>query len=273
MLKFKFQINKYYLLCHALAWGRKERSLPFKEWVNLQDRLYKKSEEAYILITGGPQWITPGEEIFAKSNNLKDLEKTCKSAQNLLKEAECSKEFKRLLRETQKYLKYIEEQWKNKRIKALGLLSEITGLKIPEKEIKVSITHPKLYNGINFPEEKIIGWGHPEEWKNYSVVYLCHELLHILTYKKFKSSELMHALIELATDNELRIRLNKKGKYFEVPTHKSLLKLEKYILPLWKKSLKEGKEKNIFELEKKLLKNKKIQGLLKYDIQIQFKVK
>lgn len=70
-----------------------------------------------------------------------------------------------------------------------------------------------------------------------------------------------HAIIELATDNELRIRLNKKGKYFKEGKfdigHDHLRKLEQKILPHWKDYLENKGKKNIFELEKELRKTVK----------------
>ncbi len=263
MLKFKFQINKYYLLCHALAGGKEKKDTPFSGWINLTERLYRKSKEVYALITGVPLWTSAGELIFTKSENFSYFRKVCKLAEELLKKATRSPEFKRLFKETREYLEIVRKQWSKNEKKVFKLLSIITGLKLPSKSVTVLITHPRLRNGTSFPQQNIIGWGHKEEWKNYSTVYLCHELLHILTHNKSKNLTLMHALIELATDNELRIRLNKKGKYFDVKTHKFLLKLEKYILPFWEKYLRDGKEKDIFELEKKLLENKKVRRLIK----------
>jgi len=56
-------------------------------------------------------------------------------------------------------------------------------------------------------------------------------------------------------DNELRIQLNNKGKYFQCPGHKHLKKLEKNILPEWKKYLK-NPDKNIFKFIKDLKEKK-----------------
>ena len=120
------------------------------------------------------------------------------------------------------------------------------------------ITHPKLKNGFAMPRYNTIGWGHSEDWKNYSTVYLCHEIMHLLT----KNTKTMHALIQLMTDNELRIRLNKKGRYFTYkkitqatkmpPYFKELWQLEKKIYPYWKEYLKDKKGRNIIDLEKEI---------------------
>ena len=66
----------------------------------------------------------------------------------------------------------------------------------------------------------------------------------------------MHAIIELSTDNELRIRLNKKGVYFKKGKfdvgHSFLRSLEKKILPQWKEFLKGRKGKSIVNLGKEI---------------------
>jgi hypothetical protein len=68
----------------------------------------------------------------------------------------------------------------------------------------------------------------------------------------------MHAIIELLTDEELRIRFNKKGVYFKEKQkfigHKDLISLKKKILPYWKNYIKGRLGGTIFELEKLLIK-------------------
>ena len=128
-------------------------------------------------------------------------------------------------------------------------MTELTGIdfKKENKKFIVYITHPSLRHGKSF-QDGTIAWGHNEDWQNYAVVYLWHEILHYY----FELSDLDHALIELITDNELRVRLN-GGKYPPFIGHENLEKLKYKILPYWKKYLK-SKNKNIFEF-KKLLKN------------------
>jgi len=121
---------------------------------------------------------------------------------------------------------------------------------LPDKEFTVLITHPKVGNGKYAGENTII-WGHEENWPNYSIVYLFHEALHeILGKGKF-----VHEIIELASDNELRIRLNGKGEYFtengQQVGHLDLIESEKKLLPNWQKYLKDP-NMTIFEFLKSL---------------------
>ncbi len=244
-MKLNFKVNPYYLVYHSLerAWGNK----PFPEWVKLVEKV--KSYRWFV--------FKDSEEVFTKIINDKQLRYAFSKTENVFHKIFKTHAFKRLLQETEYYRNWVEKTWYKNKDKALQILKDITGLKIPSITINVFITHPKLSNGSHIPKEKIILWGHPEEWKNYTIVYLCHELLHIIVYKKYKNDTLMHSLIELAIDNELRIRLNQRGKYFKEKGreigHPELRAIEKKFLPLWKKYLKkELISRNILDLEKYL---------------------
>jgi len=245
IMKLEFKINKTYLLVHAL----KQQILPFPEWVGLKNYLWKMSPQGYEFLIGSP-------EIFLKISNSKEVDKIIRKSFQLIKKGIKRKEFRRLYQETKEYKSWLEKEWQQSKNKILKWISEISRLKLPSKTITVFVTHPKLLNGKILTEKSIICWGHPEDWKNYSVVYLTHELMHIITKEKL-NSHIMHALIELMVDNEIRIRLNKKGKYFKEGKfnvgHDYLLPIEKKILPEWKKFLMSNK-KNLFQLEREIKK-------------------
>lgn len=257
-MKLEFKINKYYLVGHAMA----SKNKPFPAWKKLEEKIWQKYKEEpayYFLNPKHVNWAVDQIKFkFLNSNIQFVFQKKALQLEKIYRDVFKTKEFKRLYKETEKYLKFLKKQWESKQKEALNLLSEISGIQIPrEEKINVFITHPKLYNGRILIKEKIILWGHPEDWNNYSVVYLCHELMHIFTWKKQINENIMHALIELTTDEELRIRLNRKGEYFKeykIIGHKHLKNLKKKILPFWKKFLKEKKFKNIFELEEFLIK-------------------
>lgn len=256
-MKFIFKIDKNYLISHTFASEKK----PFSEW-SILERIcwekYKNEPAYYFLNTKHLNWAA--EQILNKSLDqdlkisfLNIAERLGKIYKDIFK----SKEFKRLYKETAEYLEFVKSQWKTNEKEALKNLEDILKIKFPNKKITVYITHPKLKNGKSLPKKNLIFWGHPENWKNYSTIYLCHELLHVLTWKKQKDYRIMHALIELATDEELRIRLNKRGKYFDTKDgHKDLVELKKKILPYWKSYLNDKSIKNIFELEALLIKLK-----------------
>ncbi len=124
-------------------------------------------------------------------------------------------------------------------------------------QIKIYLSHLLLPRGRSYPQFSSICWAHEEEWPNYNIVYLWHEILHILTYNFSGNETILHALIELAVDNELRIQLNKGGDYFiedgKFIKHKSLRALEEKILPHWQKYLK-NKKQNLRQLARSLQK-------------------
>lgn len=240
-MKLKFLIDKKYLLAHAL-W---QNITPFPEWGNLKNFLWQESVLGYQFLTGSP-------EVFLQFNKTREL---IKEGDKLYKKALKRKEFKKLLLETGKYRQWLEKEWNRNEKKILGWVTELSGLKIPEKTITIFVTHPKFRNGKSLAEKDVILWGHPEDWKNYSMIYLTHELLHLLTKKGTKPFT-MHALIELLADNEIRMRLNGGGVYFREGRHtvgySYLAKLEKKILPQWKEFIKDRKGKNLLDLEKKI---------------------
>ncbi|MDD5289973.1 MAG: hypothetical protein PHT40_02085 [Patescibacteria group bacterium] len=240
-MKLKFLIDKKYLLAHAL-W---RNATPFPEWDDFKNYLWQESILGYQFLAGSP-------EALLQINKTSEL---IKEGDKLYKKALKRKEFKKLLAETEKYRQWLEKEWNKNEKKILGWVEELGGLKIPNKTITVFVTHPKFRNGTTLIEKYVILWGHPDDWKNYSLVYLTHELLHLLT-KKCKKLFIMHALIELLADNEIRIRLNGGGAYFKEGKHSVghpyLAKLEKKILPKWKEFIKNRKGKDLFDFEKKI---------------------
>lgn len=267
-MMIEFKINKIALATDLFAfhnkWYRQEpQKSPFPSWFNLEKELEKKfrDEPGYYLINPNPQfnyfWAL---KEFGLQFEEKGFQKTfldvSKKIEKIYQEILRNKKFKKILAETEKYRDWVEKEWRENEKFILNYFKNTLGLKIPNYKIVVYIFHSDLYNGHSDYRTKTILWGHSEEWKNYSVVYLTHEILHILIGKKYGNYDLMHAIIELSTNNELRIRLNKKGVYFKegksVIIHSYLRDLEKKILPFWKEYLKNRKERNIFNLEKEL---------------------
>lgn len=233
-MKLLFRINSNYLLLHAINQSR--FIFPFEEWNDLVLDIWRKSKESFYFLGGYPETVL-------YLNQLSDFKKLSEKTTRILNQIKKTKEFKRLLKETKKYKQFVEKQWKKNERKVFHILEGLLGVKIPRNVIYVYLTHPKLKNGKAI-DKNIIVWGHYEEFLNYSTIYLCHEIMHLLT--NLDRSRITHAVIELMINNELRIQLNKKGRYFQFPGHKDLEKLERKILPRWKKYLKSPK-KNFFD--------------------------
>ncbi|MFZ5424916.1 MAG: hypothetical protein ACOZAO_03890 [Patescibacteria group bacterium] len=236
-MNFKFLIDEKLLFFVCLTKGNKTES-----WVDLQNELWDKYRLGYKLLQGKMLG-------FFVSSKEDSLSKATAEVDALFKEGLTSHVFSTILKNTQEYKQWLENEWKHNKTKVLTELEDILKIPLPNQEHEVFVISRKSNAGRNIGGNKIL-FGHSEDWKNYSIAYLVHEAL----YSVFGKSDLEHALIELATDNELRIRLNDGEKYFKVGElevgHKYLRELEKEILPEWRKHL-EGKN-SVNELIKKL---------------------
>ena len=248
MLKLKFVVDEDYAIAHALSWIHNRRRLPFPAWKEFRREFWEKYPKIYYLITGFIEYNI----VFCSLRKI-SLETQTKQMKAVLREIKKDKRVKRLIEETKLYCEKVRKDWERNKRKALKWLSELSGISLPSTTITVLITHPKLRNGV-YIGEKIICWGGPEEYPNFNTAGLCHEILHYLTYSR-KRSKIMHSIIELLAEEEIRIRLNKKGRYFQYPGRKDLKKIKRFVFPYWKRYLSERKEKNIFELEKKIQEN------------------
>jgi len=261
-MKLEFKISKFALARDTFVQNNRAREkngkIPFPFWIKLEKRLWDKfcDEPSYYLINSlHYDWAQDELHISAGEKGFQDtFLDVSKKLEKIYQEIMKSKEFKRLFLETEKYKDFAEKQWRKNEKFVLNYFKDILGLKIPNYSITVYIFHPKSYNGQT--TNKHILWGHSEDWKNYTTVYLAHEILHVLTDGKFKDFEIMHSLIELATDNELRI--NKKTSA-EPLYLKKLWELERKIIPYWKEYLKNQKGRNIIDLEKEI--NRKIKNI------------
>lgn len=266
MMEFEFKINKYYLAGYAMI----SKNKPFPAWKRLEEIIWKKykNEPAYYFLN--PKYISWALEKMQTGfldKNIKEIFlKHAATLKKIYQEIFKTKEFKRLLKETETYLVSVRNQWNKNKIEALKILQDISKLSLPKHKITVYITHPKSHNGKTI-DKNTIAWGHQEDWENYSVVYLCHELLHIMTWPgHFQPRfDILQNLISLTAENELRIRLNKRGKYFKEGKNYVVLPEtipeQKKILPYWKKYLSGELGKNILELKDFLVKLKKLKKL------------
>ena len=233
---FRFRVNPLYVFLHALNASQKEE--PFSGWYNFANRIWQRSPGLFYFLSGQAEFSLYLEE--GKTNLVS------RKADRFLRSASSTPEFRRLVTETDQYRLFVENQVGRNKTRVHEILGDLLGFGLPNKTITVYVTHPKLKNGIAI-DNKTIVWGHPERYSNYSTVFIFHEVMHIITRNDPRPE--MHAAIELLTDNELRIRLNEGGKYFEHPGHAHLAQLEREMLPSWKRYLK-LRRKNFFRFVK-----------------------
>lgn len=246
MITLNFIVNKDFILQHAL----KSYSSSPLFW-KLKKKVWSLDKDLYFMLS---QNLEP---LIFDSNLVSGIKNTAATLEGNLAQIYETKEFKKILSDTKKCAASVEKQWNKNYKESSAYLEAITKINLEniDKKIDVYVSNPLLTKGRTYAENGTIAWAHSEDWKNYSTVYLWHEVMHHLTFDKKCNQHLMHALIELTCDNELRIRLNKNGKYFNengyAIGHKCMVDSEKKLLPDWKLYLK-NKNENLFSFEKRI---------------------
>lgn len=156
-----------------------------------------------------------------------------------------------VLNDTNDFLREISTEWNVKKDRVLKIVEDITKIDVfQDFKATLYVTNKKLNAGRNiskyYSNKNAFIYGHTNLCDNYNMMYLIHESLHSI----FGSSEIEHAIIELIADNELRIRLNNTGKYFEYGhdyLHSILVKL----IPDWQMYL--TSDENIYDFKNRML--------------------
>lgn len=181
-------------------------------------------------------------------------------------------------------LNFIQNNWNAIERKLKDIFLEL----IPKEYVDYSI----LINIYAFPEDISIGacncedkkilFGYKEEYKNFSIVTICHEIAHILIYKYRKEGIISRITDEvfafLIAECEIRRRLN-NCRYFEKfflgklsELHNYVLKKSKIHIDLWNryintsnknlKKLLETIESSVNDDEKEKYDNMKLKNFL-----------
>lgn len=147
-----------------------------------------------------------------------------------------SDEFLELYNGAIKYKEELQERWNLQKTKVYNYFADVLGIN-EEKQIKVNVVNPEFNTGTNNLKNDIY-WGHYKGQIDpyYDVIYMMHESMHcIYPYKKEWNSRqiaICHALIELATDNELRYVLEGNIKDYSNGHQDNNMQRNK-LLPLW----------------------------------------
>ncbi len=225
-MDLKFSVNENLLVYSAIL-GPKSKNFKAK---TVKDMLYERHPIPFKLLRADLRVLFAGENL---ESTFKELGEQFVRLSNDFK---MTTEHKGLLERTINYKIELENKWIEKKEQAIKHLEDILKIKLPDKTATVFVVPPEIGGGMYLGDMKIF-WGHSEDWENYSLVYLAHEYLHSFLH----GGKHEHAIIELATDNELRIRLNNGGQYFTengYPVgHERLRSLEEKLLPQWKNYL------------------------------------
>ena len=257
MIELRFAADEDLLLAHIL--GDHSSHAPF---LRIKKRAWEHNPSFYYLAS---QKIDPLIMDFGLSSGVAKATAEHARAISFVKR---STEFGRALIETKKYAAAIEKEWNSRYPVSVMHMDAITKTSISaiNETITVYILHPLLQSGRSYIDQRAILWSHKAEWKDYAVIYLWHEIMHHITYRKSKAPHLMHSVIELCCDNELRIRLHGRGRYFKENGtgvgHRYLEDLNKILLPDWKEYLKRPNE-TIYQFEHHMTKLHRREALAK----------
>lgn len=229
-MKLRFSIDPTYLVYHSLSsihaqfYGKDVDISPLYDLYTCAASISSR-----LLL----QFVKLDQQIFFKRTAPTFDTETNTFLQTILNTRQCRK----ILDETNSSLIACEEEWNRNHKNSTAIIQELTGLNL-NKVMTVVITHPSIPNG-RYNGHNRLEWRYHEEWPNYTTVYLWHEILH----SYFGFDRLDHALIELVTDNELRVRLN-GGMYPPFEGHHELNKLREILLSYWQEYLN-AQSKNI----------------------------
>ena len=249
----RFVIDEDYLIGHLLyaikAMGLSSKKFN-KDIIALRDYACNNASAQYRLLTKkGDVLLRP---IAVGKNN---SAKTINGLQSYLGYIKKSEQYKRVLKQTRGYLKFCQSSWKEQLRKSSRIINGISGLKFNRQYI-VYITHPSLRNGRYLGNNRLT-FGHNEDFKNYSVIYIWHEIMH----SKLPSNDIGHAILEFAVDEELRTQLN-GGGYPPFEGHPGLSKVKLKLLPYWRKYLT-SKNRKIIPFYKTIAKMPQFETYLK----------
>jgi hypothetical protein len=225
MIKLNFVIDDQHLVYHTIA-RRMRDTTGVANVLEFRERAKAKDAAARQLLCGelSQDWFLTDKPGLAQ---------LALRAEELLKAMANDPLFDLVRRETQAALERVRDEWEADCDLSHRIMAKITGLSL-DREILVYITHPGLTNGQNF--NRTVFWTYWDAWPHCNTVYLWHEALHGFMDEDRTS----HAVIELATDNELRFQLN-GDTYPPFNGHEFLLEEKSRLLDDWRKYLKEGK--------------------------------
>ncbi len=246
-MKLNFIINQDYLIAHTLISNDEKYHFSSEEYkkdiIAFQDFAWDTSRDSYNAL---PERVKI--KIVLMPGGFAEYAKRVERLDEYFNKLKQSKEFKVIFEQTEKYRQFCESEWGKNYEKTSKIIKDLTQFNL-EKEFEIFITHQSLRRGKGLGENRI-AWGHAEDWPNYTVVYLWHEILH----KYMDNTDLNHSLIELITDYELRRQLGGPDYPPFTEGHDYLHPIREKLLPYWKQYLaQDNKNFAVFREEVKKL--------------------
>ncbi|MBX9573817.1 MAG: hypothetical protein K2X77_33280 [Candidatus Obscuribacterales bacterium] len=237
-----FRIDPDYLVYSTLtAPSRRILDVPMREQVtSFQNRAWNLDKPAFNYLKDNDLHLK-----ILQKRPIENGSAISERSSRLVQQMKADPSFRLLLLDTEKALAKVKKEWHQNYSKTNEIMQENTGITF-DRNIDVVITHPAIaqgtsrYGNILFTDHSV----RPESFANQNTVYLWHETLHHHLPPKYagkKEIDVAHAAIELATDNELRIRLN-KGSYPPLVGHEFLANGRELLLPSWRNYLSKEKK-------------------------------
>lgn len=209
------------------------------EWKELYDNLERKYGKDIAFTFFNLKYVGWSLDISSFGDQGTVHLKNSQRIKQIFHEIIVSEVFKKAYSEAENYKNELHTEWEELGGIALKYLEGITGLSVSSKDIEVYVLPPSIENG-SFIEGNRIEWGFTEIYEHSNIIGICHEILHVYTPEY--ASNLMHAIIFLAAQEELRCKLNGSSEYFSqdgIKTyHDHVIDKQKKILPLWQEFLK-----------------------------------
>lgn len=256
----RFRVDRDFLAFHTLSEPHNkiingEIAAPITAFKN---RAWDLDKEAYdYLRKPAKNYYDSVEYKVLYRKPLDDGTEISKRAAGLLETMKRDPSFIPVLKETERAKQILKQDWEKNYPKTRAIMDDLTGLKLDQK-LEVLITHPSIRQGMAAPEQGRIFFTDQSHFpgapKNTNLIYLWHETLHHHIPPRIvgpKQHDVGHSVIELATDNELRVRLN-GGSYPPMIGHPYLQEAGNHLLSSWRNYLKQapGKRNIMDYLEK-----------------------
>lgn len=212
-----FRVDPRYLVYHTLT--RCEQGAFVAKAADLiafQDRAWEMDQRAYQFLMRGPA----GDHVVERK-----IVEIAQRGEELIERMQQEPLFKKIQEETIASGELVEAEWLQDYDQSAKIMRSLTGIEMDD-DFEILLTHPDQRNGGN--AGKTILWAYRNTWPHYNTVYLWHEILHYYV----PLHDVAHAAIELATDNELRVRLG-GGHYPPYEGHPQLNEFRDQMLDDW----------------------------------------
>jgi hypothetical protein len=258
MLKLNFTVDKYHLAYkYVLKYFGDATDVP-QDWQDLKYLLVSKYEHYAAFLFFVP--VDAGHGLlWFNLNKGADIIRDREMVMKIFEEIFASDVFMKAYLETETYRARLEKIWADGS-EYIKKYEKVIKLNV-NAEATVLVLHQSIETG-SYIGKNIIEWGNPDLYENYQLIGLCHEFLHVLTEKQYNETKteedkwLLHSLIYLSADEELRQVINGENGYFMSGVvdryHPLLIETAKRSLPYWEKYVKGESRSNIVDLYESL---------------------